>query len=192
MIMSIAILGIGMEAMTMLFLRSWDSHKFIIEMGNASMMASRGASNVVKEIRRTRQADNGDYPIESGDNFDLKVYLNVDSDSATERVHYYLSGNTLYRGIRNPVAGTPVTYPNGDETTEVITSSVVNTNAQPIFYYYNSGYPFDITDNPLTTPVALSEVRMIKIHLMINIDPNHAPDFINIESLAELRNLNNY
>ncbi len=187
MIMAIAIVTIGMEAMTILFLRSWESNKFIIEMGNASLIASRGVNQVVKEIRRTRQADNGDYPVESGDDFDLKVYLDIDRDNITERVHYYLSGSTLYRGITNPTSGTPVTYPSGDETTDIISTSVVNTESDPIFYYYNADYP---ADTPLVTPVAISNVRLVKVHLMINIDPNHAPDFINIESFAELRNLN--
>ena len=192
MIMAIGILLIGMEAMTLLFLRSWDNNKFILEMGNASFIASRGVSAVVAELRKTRQADNGDYPVESGDDFDLKVYLDVDKDGTTERVHYYLLDNVLYRGITNPVAGTPITYPNGDDTTQAIAGSIANTNADPVFYYYNDDYPGDLVNNPMATPTAIADVRMIRVHLMVNIDPLHAPDYINVESFAELRNLNNY
>lgn len=192
MIMAIAILLIGMEAMTVLFLRSFDNNKFILEMGNASFLASRGVSKVVSEIRKTRQADNGDYPVESGDDFDLKLYIDIDKDNTTERVHYYLLDNALYRGITDPVAGLPITYPSGDGTTELIAGSIANTASDPIFYYYNDDYPADLVNNPLGTPVSISDVRMIKVHLMVNIDPLHAPDYINIESFAELRNLNDY
>lgn len=192
MIMAIGILLVGMEAMTLLFVRSWENNRFILEMGNASFIASRGVSTVVSEIRKTRQADNGDYPIESGDEFDLKVYIDIDKDNTTERVHYYLLDNVLYRGITEPVAGLPITYPIGDDRTEMIAGSVVNTATDPIFYYYNDDYPADVVNNPLATPVSISDVRMIKVHLMINIDPLRAPEFINVESFAELRNLNNY
>ena len=191
MIMAIGIMLIGMEAMTMLFLRSWESNRFILETGNSSFIASRGVSRVVSEIRKTRQADNGDYPLESGNEFDLKLYIDIDKDGTTERVHYYLSSNTLYRGVTEPVAGLPITYPSGDDTTEVIAQSIANTPADPIFYYYNDDYPADLVNNPLETPVSISAVRMIRVHLMVNIDPLHAPDYTNIESFAELRNLSN-
>jgi type II secretory pathway component PulJ len=192
MLIAIAIMIMGMGGFTYLFLNSWQSNKYIIEMGNASVLASRGVNAIVAELRKVRQADNGDYPIESGDKFDLKVYLDIDNDGVTERVHYYLLNGVLYRGVTNPVAGLPVTYPNGDGTTNIIAKSVINTNANPVFYYYNDDYPSDTVNNPLTAPVDVADVRMIRVHLMVNIDPLHVPDHINIQSFAELRNLNNY
>lgn len=189
MIMAIAILFIGMEGVTLLFLRSWDNNKFILEMGNAAFIASRGVNEVVSEIRKSKQADNGDYLIESGDDFDLKVYLDIDNDGDTERAHYYLSGGKLYRGVAEPIAGLPITYPAADGTTEEIAGSITNTGSDPVFYYYNDEYPTDIVNNPLATPVSVSDVRMIKVHLMVNIDPLHAPDHINIESFVQFRNI---
>lgn len=192
LLVAIAIMLIGIEGVNLLFIRSWNTNKFVLEMGNASFIASRGTSKVVSEIRKTRQADNGDYPIESGDKFDLKVYMDIDSDGATERVHYYLLSNTFYRGVTNPVAGLPITYPSGDDSVTTISTSIANTATDPVFYYYNENYPSDTVNNPLSTPVAVSRVRMIKVHLMVNIDPNHAPDSINIEAFAKLRNVVNY
>lgn len=192
MMVAIGILLMGMGGVSMLFLNSWTSNKFIIEMGNASLIASRGVNTVVAELRKIRQADNGDYPIESGDDFDFKAYIDLDNDGATERVHYYLQNGVLYRGVTEPVAGLPVTYPNSDDTTGAIAGSIVNTGSDPVFSYYNDDYPADTTNNPLITPVNVARVRMVKVHLMVNIDPFHAPDYINIRSFAELRNLNNY
>ena len=192
MIMAIFILLIGMEGVTMLFINSWKNNKFIFETGNASYAASRAVNRMVSEIRKVRQADNGDYPVESGDQFDLKVYMDVDNDGVTERVHYYLSSGALYRGITNPSATTPNTYPAGDDSTEVFANYISNSNSEPVFYYYNRDYPSDIVNNPLATPVAVENVRLIKVHLLVNIDPVNAPNNINVESFVELRNLNNY
>ncbi len=192
MIIAIFILFMGMEGMTILFLNSWKSNKFVLETGNASLIASRSVNQVVKDIRRARQADNGDYPVESGTDFDLKIYLDVDADGVTERIHYFLSDGSLYRGVTNPSATTPVSYPVGDEVVQEMAQYISNTPTDPLFSYYNRDYPADTINNPLATPIAVQDIRLIQVHLLVNIDPVHAPNNINVESFAELRNLNNY
>ncbi len=193
MLISIAIVLIGMQGFAFLLLRSWDTNKFILEEGRASAAASHATEKVVSQLRSIRQGDDGDFPIESGSNFDLKVYLDIDKDGVTERVHYFLDLTTdqLKVGIANPLATTPVTYPAGDDTVSVITNYVVNLNTDPVFYYYNNDYPGDTVNNPLATPVTVQNVRLIRVHLLVNIDPVHAPNNVNIESFADLRNLEN-
>ena len=61
-----------------------------------------------------------------------------------------------------------------------------------MFSYYNKDYPADTENNPVSTPADVSEIRLIKIFLKINIDPNRAPDNIQQETFVELRNLNDY
>lgn len=192
MLMAIFILLIGMEGVTLLFTNSWRNNKFIFEMGNASFLVSRTVNEVVNDLRKVRQADNGDYPIESGDEFDLKVYIDIDHDGVTELVHYYLSSGALYRGVSNPLATVPITYPTTDQTTELLANYISNTSSDPVFYYYNRDYPSDTVNNPLSTPVAIENVRLIKIHLLVNIDPINAPNNVNVETFVELRNLANY
>lgn len=192
MLMAIFILLIGLEGITLLFLNSWKMNKFVLETGNASLIASRTVEVIVRDIRRARQADNGDYPIESGGDSDLKVYIDIDGDGVTERVHYYLSNGSVFRGVTKPSATVPITYPSGDQTTLLLAQYISNTSSDPVFFYYNKNYPSDTINNPLATPIAVENVRLIKVHLLVNIDPVHAPDNINVESFAELRNLNNY
>jgi len=86
----------------------------------------------------------------------------------------------------------PKTYPSGDQEVTVIAGHIVNATNEPIFYYYNRDYPGDVVNNPLDTPAAVSDVRLLKIHLKINIDPNRAPDNVEMQSFVELRNLNDY
>lgn len=171
MIVAILIMLLGMSGFTYLFVDSWRSNKYIIEMGNASLLVSRAVNNLVADLRKVRQADNGDFPIESGSDFDIKVYIDIDNDGVTERVHYYLQSGSLYRGVREPVGNLPVNYPNGDGTTTLLANSIINSNSQPVFSYYNDEYPSDTINNPLATPVNVAEVKMVKVHLMINIDP---------------------
>lgn len=192
MMVAIFIMLIAMEGFTLLLLRSFQTNSFILEEGVASAAAARTVNGVVSDLRKARQADNGAYPIASGTDFDLKVYLDIDNDGATERVHYYLSNGKLYQGVTNPNAGLPVTYSTGDQVTTMLLDWVVNTSSQPIFYYYNKDYPTDTVNNPLTTPITVNTARLIRVHLWVNIDPIKAPNNINIESFAELRNLNNY
>jgi hypothetical protein len=122
----------------------------------------------------------------------VTFYADSDQDGQTERIHYFRDGSTLKRGVRLPTAGTPVTYANGDATVTTVATAVVNTGSEPVFTYYNANYPGDTTNNPLATPIAIANARLIKVHLAMNIDPNHAPDSVNFESFAELRNLNEY
>lgn len=194
LLIAISVTLIAMEGFTYLFIKTWDTNKFVLEEGMASAAASRATNKIVIQLRAVQQADNGDYPIESADDFDLVFYCDVDDDGVVERVHYYLDqvNDQLNMGVSNPIAGNPVTYPNSDDEVTVVTSYVVNESDNPIFYYYNDNYPGDTVNNPLSTPTNVGNIQMIRVHLFVNINPVHAPDNINIESFVDLRNLHNY
>ena len=189
---SIFIVLVAMEGFTLLFLRSWETNGFILETGMAAAAASRAVNVAVSDLRKIRQGDDGDYPIESGGDFEFTTYINVDADAATERVRYFLENGSFKRGVTNPNATQPVTYPSGDQSVTTLATSIANENSEPVFTYYNGDYPGDTVNNPLSTPIAIRSARLVKVRLVINIDPNRAPDDTNIESFAEFRNLKNY
>jgi len=192
MMVAIAILILIMGGFTMLASKSWKMKSFILESGQTSSLISKAIDILTDDLRKVRQADNGDYAIKSGDNFSLTVYLDEDKDGKTERVHYYLDGQILKKGITKPSAGMPPTYPSGDQRVQDIANYVMNTTSQPIFYYYNKDYPGDTTNNPLAVAPALAvdQVKLVRVHLWINIKPLTAPDNINFETFIDLRNLN--
>lgn len=194
MLVAIAIVFITMEGFTYLFLKTWDTNKYILESGMASTAASRATNKMVIQLRGAQQADNGAYSLKSGDDFDFVFYANVDADSAVERVHYFLDLATdqLKLGVTDPTPGNPVSYQVGDGNVTIVANYVVNESDAPVFYYYNENYPGDAVNNPLATPASVSQIRMIRVHLYVNINPLHAPDNINIESFVDLRNLNTY
>jgi len=193
-LVAIAIMLIAIEGFTLLLIKSWNTNKFILEEGLASAAASRSTNKIIAQLRSVRQADNGDFPVESGSDLNLKVYIDIDDDGVTERVHYFLdlAADQLKMGIANPLSTTPITYPSSDDTVSVLTNYVVNESTNPVFYYYNKNYPGDQVNNPLATPINVADVRLVQVHLLVNIDPIRAPNNINIESFADLRNLRNY
>jgi hypothetical protein len=95
-------------------------------------------------------------------------------------------------GVTPPTETLPRTYPAGDSQTIQIADHIVNTADDSMFSYYNKNYPGDADNNPVPVPADVSQIRLIKIFLRININPNRAPDNIQQESFVELRNLNDY
>lgn len=192
---AITILTLAMGGFTLLFAKSLQTNAFVIEEGVTSRTTARTVQAITSDLRRARMGDNGEYPIVSASASDLKVYVNIDGDPETERVHYFLDENAdlLKRGVSDPISGTPVTYPATDTVITTIATYVTNTNpSEPLFSYYNKDYPGDAANNPLSGTISVGDVRLIRVWVRMNIDPIRAPNNINIESFAELRNLNDY
>lgn len=182
----ISILSIVMPGMSMLVYTAWTSQAYQIKLGQAAFLASRGVTTVVKNIRQAQQADNGAYLLQSGDDFDIVFYANVDDDDLVERVHYYLQNGNLLMGVTEPSTTPPYSYPSGDEETRTISGNVVNTGAEYIFRYYDTNAAL------LTTPVVTGSVRMVEVRLLVDVDPYSSPIPIPVKSTTTMRNLVNY
>lgn len=90
-------------------------------------------------------------------------------------------GNELRRGVIEP-SGSPVVYPIDQEQTKIITSYV--RNAPPIFTYYDKNGD-QITDDPSL----LNDTKMVRLYMVINVDPNRPPDDYELEQYVQIRNL---
>lgn len=191
-IIAIALFVIGMQATVLVFAKTMKNKAYSLEMGKSSFVVSRSVGDLTQYLRRARQSDAGSYPVVSADSNDLVIYSDYNKDGKTERLHIYLTNNKVYMGVRNPAGSFPVTYAAGDEETFQLADHIINGAGDAMFSYYNSGYPADTVNNPAPTPADVSEIRLVKIFLKINIDPNRAPDNIQQETFVELRNLNDY
>lgn len=192
MLIAIAIFTIGIQGFSMLFVNSWKSNSYIFEMGQASSTVSEGLNRIVKYIRMARQSDDGSYAVKSANDNDLVIFADYNKDDVAERLHFYLEDGQIKMGITVPTGSYPKTYPNGDQEIITIVNNIVNNSEEPIFYYFNKDYPNDQENNPVSTPADVSEVRLVKIYLKINIDINRGPENIEMQSFVELRNLNDY
>jgi prepilin-type N-terminal cleavage/methylation domain-containing protein len=185
LLVAIGIMLIVLTGMTTLFVVAWKSQSYQIKLGQASLIASRGVSKVVKNIRQAQQGGDGSYLLKSGDNFDIVFYANVDNDSAVERVHYYLSGGIFYMGVANSSPDPPYSYPADDEVISIVSSNVVNTSADYIFEYYDNNAVL------MATPVASGSVRMVEVRLLVDVDPFSSPIPVTVKSRTTMRNLVN-
>jgi type II secretory pathway pseudopilin PulG len=195
MIVAMGIFIIGTTAFALIFVRSVKNNASIAEERENSFAASQGINLITEELRRARRGDEGSYLVKSADKNDLIVYVDVDHDKVTERVHYFLDINSkkIKKGITEPTGSNPISYPSGDEIIVDIMNNVTNNESNPIFYYYGRNFPISV--DPIASPVAsdfLQDIRLIKVVVSVDFNPNKNPNNISLESIIELRNINNY
>ena len=163
-------------------------NRFTMEQGDAISYAQKGIDIMVKEIREASPSENGSYPITLALDQSITFYSDIDADEMVEQVRYYLDGTDLKKATINP-SGFPPVY-TGEETVSTI-SRYVRNNPDPIFYYYNGDFPGDEENNPLTTPAPTNEIRLVRVFLKVNVDPEKAPEHFILISNSQLRNLKN-
>lgn len=94
---------------------------------------------------------------------------------------YETQTSELKKGVIKPV-GFPPVYPLDQEEVSVITSFV--RNAPPIFEY------FDESGNKIQEyPARLKNTKLMKVFLVVNVDPNKPPTEYQLESFVQIRNL---
>jgi type II secretory pathway component PulJ len=160
---------------------AYKTQNFSLDQSSAINEAQRGVETMVKELRETMPADNGAYPIEFADSQNLIFYADFDRDNAVEKVHYWLDGSNLKKGITK-ASGSPLEYSPADEQ-EIILSRFVRNESLPIFTYKDGNY------ENLSIPSDPDEVKLIHIHLKIDVYPVKAPMLYDLESDVSLRNL---
>ncbi|MFV1917299.1 MAG: type II secretion system protein [Patescibacteria group bacterium] len=149
--------------------------------------ANADVTSLVREIRTAQAGENGSYHLEVAEDQELVFYSDSDFDGQVERLRYFLNGTQFIKGVIDPV-GQPATYPSGNEAVKILTDNVRNA-ATPVFYYYNEDWPQDTVTNPLTTPATLSNVRLIRIFLRLNTNPDEADKDYLLESFSQIRTL---
>jgi prepilin-type N-terminal cleavage/methylation domain-containing protein len=180
----ISVLGLGIISLQYIINKNQllviNSYKSVDE-------ANVSVSHFAREVRTARNSDNGAYVLERVNDQEIVFYSDIDYDGQTEKVRYNLSGNDLIKGVIKPV-GYPVQYPAEDEVLTTLTSNVRN-GTDPVFYYYNSGWPEDAVNNPLSQNLRLSDTRTVKIYLIVNTQRNDPQADYTLESSAQIRML---
>jgi prepilin-type N-terminal cleavage/methylation domain-containing protein len=189
MLIAIVIFSLILIGTLLLLKYIYKNYGYVMEQGLSLNGVQKGIKVLTDDVRGARSADSGAYPIVSADKFDFVFYANIDNDIITERVHYYLQNQEIKKGITKP-SGTPPSYPSGDQTTTTLVTHVVNTAAQPLFYFFDTNYPADQINNPIVVPVSdVGKVRLVKMDMFYNLNPFRAPDNVRLESFVEMRNL---
>lgn len=140
---------------------------------------------IAREIRMASSANNGSFTIDSASTSTFSFYSDIDDDGNKEKVRYFLSGNILKKGVIKP-SGNPVVYNSSGESVSILVNNIKNATSS-IFEYFDSNY--DGISSPLSIPVNLSTIRLVKITLKIDADPNRAPLIRTYTTQVSFRNL---
>ena len=146
------------------------------EQATAVQTARNAMEIITKEIRGANASELGDYSLATIDDDNFVFYSDTDDDGKMEKIRYYVDGSLLKRVETQP--GPANDYSGAGATTTI--ASYVYNQEDPIFAYYDSNY--NITN-------LISDIRLIKINLKINVTPERAPNDYTLETDVNLRNL---
>lgn len=138
---------------------------------------------LTSEIRTASTADTGAYTISSASATSFTFYSDIDNDNLKEKVRYFLSGTSFQKGVIKP-SGSPLTYNPANETISTLVDKLANSL---LFEYYDRNY--DGTTVPLSSPVNIPAIRLVKITIVLDKDPNKSPTFMTFSTQVSIRNL---
>ncbi|HRH26565.1 MAG TPA: prepilin-type N-terminal cleavage/methylation domain-containing protein [Parcubacteria group bacterium] len=153
---------------------------------NAQLEARHLIKTMVSELRKVTPSANGAYPIELASSTGITFYSDINDNGTVEKVRYYLHNKTIRKGVITPTGNPPV-YNSGSEVTTTLLNYVLASSTLPIFQYYTSNYSG--TTSPISMPPNISTIRLVKITVIIDTDPNRSPTPIISTSQVNLRNL---
>ncbi|MDB5245158.1 MAG: Type pilus pilin [Parcubacteria group bacterium] len=181
----ISITTVVMLALTSVIRSFYLNNAYLLERTESLSSAQRGVSDSIKTIREASYGDDGSYPIASAATSTITVYANIDSDATVEKVKYYISGTNFYRVVYD-ATGSPPVYSSTPISTTTIATYVRNTNATPLFTYY------DTNGTQLsTTTTNLASIASVQVSLLVDLNPNRAPNVFTLTESATLRNIKN-
>ena len=163
----------------------WTSNSFIMAELEGSNTGRAALKTMVAEIRTASSGNNGAYAIATATSTSIIFYSDIYNDGLKEKIRYYLSGLSLMKGVTIP-SGSPLQYISNTEIVTEIINNIRN-GSTPIFTYYDSSY--NGTTSPLAQPVSILAVRLVKITLILDTDPNKPPASITVTTEVSMRNL---
>lgn len=179
---SIAIFVLIVGVLTFFSRNIWIYNSFIFS-GLVNTDAGRQMlKTVVEEVRTASTANTGAYAIDQATATAFTFYSDIDNNNLKEKVRYFLNGTTLQKGVTKPT-GTPLTYNATNEKIFTLATGVTNIT----FNYYDKNY--DGTTAPLSVPVNIPNVRLIKITVTLDQDPNRPPAPMIFSTQVSIRNL---
>lgn len=155
-----------------------------------SLSSAQDARNIlrvmIKELRSASLANDGSFAIIQAATNTITFYSDTDGDTLKEKIRYYVATTTLMKGSIKPT-GNPLTYNSANEVFSTLAYNVKNATSTALFEYYDSLYAG--TTTPLTQPVTVTNIHLVKINLMIDADPNKSPLIKTYTSQVSIRNL---
>ncbi len=169
---------------TMFGLNISDYNLLISQDLEAQAELQQALRGILSEVRSMGPSNNGSYPIMEATASSFTFHSDIDKDGLFERVKYYIDGSIFKKSVIKPT-GNPLIYNQANEKISELVHNVV-VGASSSFTYYDKNYTG--TEATLTIPINIPLVRMLKIQLMVDKDPNTLPGPINFSATVMIRN----
>lgn len=182
-VVAVAITGTVMATLGGGIAYFYRTNSYVLEQAQAVDSARRGIEFSVRDLREATYGDDGSYPLQSASPNTITFFSDIDGDASVEKVRYYLSGTTLYRGVTESI-GTPLTYVGAEEKIYTIADHVRNNDfSLPTFTFANT------EGSVLAEPINVADIAFVTMSVIVNINPNRAPEEFTLSGSAMLRNL---
>lgn len=185
-LVAVAIFSLIMLAVTSFQKDVWTYHTNLSNTLLGQQEAKQTIKTFVKEMRTASSGSNGAYTFSEAATSSVTFYSDINGDGLKDEVRYYLATTTLKKRVIVPT-GNPLTYVLANATYSEAVHNITNSSTTPIFTYYPSTYAG--TTSPLSSPVDLTAIRLVKITLIVEKDPNKSPVPMTLTSEVSVRNL---
>lgn len=186
LVIVIGILGIIMVAVASFQTNILTNNRYSFDSLSSAQDARAILRTIVRELRSTSPGNNGSYAISTAATSTIVFYSDTNGDGIKEQIRYFIATTTLKKGVIIPT-GSPLVYNTNNENITILAYNVRNSTSSPLFEYFNENYSG--TGSPLTQPVVVTSISLIKISLLIDSNPNKAPALRTYTSQVNLRNL---
>lgn len=184
-VVTVAIVGVIAVGVGKLSGDVFSFNRYFTKSLNVASDARKVLRPMVNEIRSASPSSLGSYPIEAAGQNEFIFYSDTDDNGVKERIRYYLSGTSLKKGVVVPT-GTPYVYNTASETSYDLIQNVRN-GSTPIFTYFDTNY--NGTTSPLVSPVSVTNVRLVRIEIIIDENVDVLPSPLSIVTQVSFRNL---
>lgn len=184
-IVAVGIFALLIGAVMEIFLFSWKGNAIIWEQLSTQNEGRKATQDFSNELREATASSIGAYAIESATGTQIVFYSNIDVDSLVERIRYFVASSTLKKGVIKP-AGNPLTYNSGVESIIIIANDLAN-GTTSVFSYYDAD--FNGSGDPLSGAIDVTKIRVVKMSLKLEENPNLSPVPFYIEIKVMIRNL---
>jgi len=114
----------------------------------------------VFELRNATTSPVGDYPLVQVGTSTLVFYSNIDNESDIEKISYYLDGASFKKVVIKPVGENVYSDDN-----KVLIKEIQNVQSGNIFEFYASSTDGTFARSPMSEPINLHDVRLVKMKL---------------------------
>ncbi len=182
-IVTVAIFAVVTTALSGLIQYFYRTNAYVFEETSAVQSAHNGIINAMRDLKEASYGADGSYPVASAATSTITFYVGVNGSSVVDKIHYYLLGTTLSKGVTMPT-GVPPTYVGQTETVSTIATYIRNSTSTPIFRYYDS------SGSELTSyPIDVSKIASVNTTITVNLNPDRSPNDYTLSAGATLRNL---